>query len=70
MSGGRRDELQRKAKIALGFAVVLLLFLGETLVAHRMLPNPASPLVWSLLGAGSLVCLGLAAYFWRASKKP
>lgn len=66
----QREELQRKAKIALGFAVVLLLFLGETLVAHQMLPNPASPLVWSLLGAGAAMCLGMAAYFWRASKKP
>lgn len=66
---GLRDQYARKAKLAFGFAIVLLLFLGETVVAHQMLPNPASPYVWALLGGGALACLGLAAWFRRASRK-
>jgi hypothetical protein len=58
----------RRAKLLLGFAVVLLLFLFETVVAHQRLPNPASPLVWALLGCGSVVCLCLAAWFHRRAR--
>jgi hypothetical protein len=59
----------RKARIALGFALILLLFLGETFVAHQRLPQAASPVVWALLGGGAVVCLGLAAWFHRASRR-
>ena len=51
--------------MALGFAVVLAVFLLETVVAHQRLPSPASPYVWGLLGSGSLVCLALAGWFHR-----
>jgi hypothetical protein len=52
----------RKARLFLGLAVVLALFLGETVVADRRLPNPASPIVWTALGAGIVACLALAAW--------
>lgn len=60
----------RKSKLCLGFGLVLLLFLFETVVAHRRLPNSASPYVWGLLGGGALLCFGLAAWFHRKSKAP
>ena len=62
------NDCARKAKLYLGFAVVLLVFLSETVVAHQRLPNPASPYVWALLGLGAVVCLGLAARFHARSK--
>ena len=62
------NESARKAKLFLGFAVVLLLFLFETVVAHQRLPNPASPYVWGLLSCGAVLCLALAARFHTRSK--
>ncbi len=59
----------RRAKLAFGMALVLLLFLGETVVAHQRLPNAASPFVWAVLGGGAGVCLVLAAWYHRASRR-
>jgi len=64
-----KEASARKSKIALGLAIVQLLFIGETAVAHRQMPNPASPLVWTLLGSGAMVCLGLAMWFHRKARR-
>lgn len=58
----------RKARLFLGFALVLLVFLSETVVAHQRRPNPASPLVWTLLGIGAAACLVAAAVFHARSR--
>lgn len=62
------NDRARKARIFLGFAVLLLVLLAETLVADRKIPNPASPYVWGVLALGAAVCLGLAAWFHVRSR--
>ena len=59
----------RRSRLCLGFGIVCLVFLWETVVAHRHVPSPASPYVWALLGGGAVVLLGLAAWFDRRSKR-
>lgn len=66
-----RDQFKRKSAIALGVSVICLLFLLETSFAHRVTPSPASPYVWSLLGAVGAIALALSIYFrWRARSTP
>jgi hypothetical protein len=62
------NENARRARLCLGAALVQALFLGETMVAHRQLPSPASPYVWGLLGTGCALCVVLAAWFHRRSR--
>lgn len=59
---------ERKSKLFLGFGVILLVLLGETVVAHQRLPSPASPYVWTALGCGSLACFAAAAWFRRKAR--
>jgi hypothetical protein len=62
-----RTELKRKSAIALGISLICLLFLLETTFAHRVMPSPASPVVWSLLGAVGAIALALSVYWrWKA----
>jgi hypothetical protein len=63
-----RKELQRKSAIALGMSVICGVFLLETALAHRVMPSPVSPYVWSLLGAVGACALALAVY-WRLKAK-
>jgi len=55
------NDAARKARLCLGLAIVLLVLLSETVVAHQRLPSPWSPWVWGCLGLGAALCLGLAA---------
>jgi hypothetical protein len=62
-----RKDLQRKSAIALGVSVIYGVFLLETSLAHRATPSPASPYVWSLLGAAGAIALVLSVYYrWKA----
>lgn len=58
----------RNARLCLGGAVICVLFLIETFVAHQSRPNSASPYVWSVLGAISFVLLVLAAWLQARSR--
>lgn len=40
----------RRSQLCFGMAVICVLFLVETAVAHRSVPHPASPIVWGVLG--------------------
>jgi hypothetical protein len=48
-----------RSRIALGIGVITLVSLVETVNIDRITPNPASPVVWTvlgLIGAASLAC--------------
>lgn len=61
--------LKRKAQIAAGVGVICLMFLLETLIAHRSAPHPASPLIWTLLGTAAAVAFSLCACNWRRARR-
>ncbi len=62
----QRRQLQQRhrqrAAISLGMAVIAAVFILETFVADRHHPNPASPVLWTVLGA--VVAGGLAGFVW------
>jgi tryptophan-rich sensory protein len=57
-----RAEYKRKSALALGVCCICLVFLLETWVADRRMPNAASPFIWTVLGAAAVIALALA---WR-----
>jgi hypothetical protein len=58
----------RKSKIALGFCLISLIFLLETSLADHRMPNPASPIIWTLLGITAAACLAYAVWAHGKSK--
>jgi len=62
------NEYTRKSKIALGFCLVSLIFLLETSLADHRMPNPASPVIWTLLGITAVACLAYAVWAQRKSQ--
>ena len=57
----------QKSRIALGVAVIALIFMLEVTTLNRNMPSPATPWVLGLLAAVA-VCGTWAAWRWR--KKP
>ena len=53
----------RKAAIALGICVICVVLLVETSIADRAQPNPASPVVWTVLGVVGAVALAVHLRF-------
>ncbi|MCU0869931.1 MAG: hypothetical protein MUF30_10070 [Burkholderiales bacterium] len=59
----------QRSRIAFGLAVVLLVFVAETTVADHHQPNPATRVVWAVLGIAAVVLLGTAAWCrWKAGR--
>jgi hypothetical protein len=63
-----QPDLLRRSRIAFGVAAICVLFLIETLVAHRTAPSPASPWVWGALGVIGLGACG-GGLWWRAQAR-
>lgn len=60
---------RQRSRIALGVCVIALMFLSETVVVHMKVPNPASPVVWALLGTIAVAAAAYAIWChrkWRA----
>lgn len=60
----RRAEYRRKSSLAFGLAAICVLFILETLQAHRVQPHPASPFIWTALGLAAAGGVGLGLW-WR-----
>lgn len=58
----------RRSRIAFGVAVICVLFLTETVVAHQTAPSAASPWVWGGLGVVGLGALGCGLW-WRVQAR-
>lgn len=52
---------RQRSQIAAGVALIALVALAETWNVDRIMPNPASPFVWSVLGT-----VGVAASIYAA----
>jgi drug/metabolite transporter (DMT)-like permease len=62
-------ECKRRAALALGVCLIALTFLLETWVADRRMPNPASPFVWTALGAVAVLALAFAWWYRRKARE-
>jgi drug/metabolite transporter (DMT)-like permease len=60
---GLKESYKRKSSIALGIVVIALLSIMETWVIDHRMPNPASPIVWSVLGATAAIAFGFFCWF-------
>ncbi len=66
-----KDDYKRKSSIALGIMLIALMSIMETWMADHRLPNPASPLVWSVLGTVAAVAFGFFCWFRaKANRAP
>lgn len=58
-----KEVYKKKSSIALGIVLIALVSIMETWMADHRLPNPASPIVWSVLGAVAVVAFGFFCWF-------
>ena len=58
-----KEDYKKKSSIALGIVLIALVSIMETWMADHRLPNPASPIVWSVLGAVAVVAFGFFCWF-------
>ncbi len=58
-----KADYKKKSSIALGVVLIALISIMETWMADHRLPNPASPIVWSVLGAVAVVAFGFFCWF-------
>jgi len=58
-----KDDYKKKASIALGIVLIALVSILETWAVDHRMPNPASPFVWSVLGAVAVVAFGFFCWF-------
>lgn len=61
-------DYDKRSKIALGVAVICVLFILETLQANRVSPNPNSPVVWAVLGGVGVAALVYALWCRRRAR--
>jgi hypothetical protein len=59
-------DYSRKSKLAFGMSLICVMFGLETATANRVNPNPASPLIWSILALAGIAAA--AAGFWFRAK--
>ena len=69
MTNRLQGQHARTSKLLFGFALILLVLIGETYVADRRLPNPASPYVWGALGSAAAACLIGGLWYRRKAKR-
>jgi hypothetical protein len=60
---------ERRARIALGIAVICGVSGLETVFADRRMPNPLSPWVWTVLGTVGVGALIVSLWLHRRSKR-
>jgi hypothetical protein len=60
---------ERRAKVALGIAVICGFSTLETVFADRRLPNPLSPLVWTVLGTVGIGALIVSLWLHRRARR-
>jgi hypothetical protein len=61
------QALERRANNALGVCLICVVFMGESVVAHHVRPNAASPFVWGALGLTAAACL---VYYLKYRARP
>ena len=64
-----KEDYKKKSSIALGIVLIALVSIMETWMADHRLPNPASPIVWSVLGTVAVVAFGFFCWFRAKAKQ-
>ncbi|MBL8306384.1 MAG: hypothetical protein JNM33_06785 [Rubrivivax sp.] len=63
------ESFRRKSQVAWGISLICLLFFLETWNADRVMPHPATPFVWGLLGVAGTAALLSALWYGRKARQ-